>query len=133
IHGYWISHDSGRLINPTIVEGQLHGAVALGLETALFAQIRHDTAGQRLDASFMDYALARADDVPLLEVDHLEALSPLNPRGFKGVGESGTVPVSAVVASAVEDAAGPRGVKVVDMPLTAATLQSFMRRVQANS
>src|SRR5207237_9670634 len=69
--GYWISHDSGRLINPTIVEGQLHGAVALGLENALFAQIRHDAAGQRLDATLVGYALPRRDDSPPVEVDPL--------------------------------------------------------------
>src|SRR5215813_3442651 len=114
ILGYWISHDSGRLINPMIVEGQLHGAVALGLENALFAQIRHDAAGQRLDATLMDYALPRSDDIPPLVIDHLETLSPLNPLGFKGVGESGTLPVPAVVASAVGDAVGAR---VEEMPI----------------
>jgi aerobic carbon-monoxide dehydrogenase large subunit len=106
LRGYWVSHDSGRLINPMIVEGQIQGAVALGLESALFEQIRHDATGQRLDASFMDYALPRSDDIPPLEIDHLETPSPLNPLGLKGVGESGTLPVPAVVASAVEDALG---------------------------
>jgi len=89
IVGYWVSHDSGRLINPMIVEGQLHGAVALGLENALFAQIRHDAAGQRLDATLMDYALPRSDDIPPVVIDHLETPSPLNPLGFKGVGAGG--------------------------------------------
>src|SRR5437867_4926037 len=115
ILGYWISHDSGRLINPTIVEGQIHGAVALGLGSALFEAVRYDEAGQRLDASFMDSALPRSDDIPPLEIDHLETPSPLNPLGLKGVGESGTLPVPAVVASAVEDALGGR---VEEMPLT---------------
>ena len=82
--GHWISHDSGRLINPMVVEGQLHGAVALGLENALFAQIRHDAAGQRLDATLMDYALPRSHDIPPLVIDHLETPSPLNPLGLKG-------------------------------------------------
>src|SRR5881409_486213 len=113
IVGYWISHDSGRLINPMIVEGQLQGAVALGLENALFAQIRHDAAGQRLDATLMDYALPRSDDIPPVVIDHLETPSPLNPLGFKGVGESGTLPVPAVVASAVEDALSARGARGV--------------------
>ena len=74
----------------------------------------------------MDYALPRSDDIPPLVIDHLETLSPLNPLGLKGVGESGTLPVPAVVASAVEDALGARGVKVVDMPVAAATLQPFL-------
>ena len=123
ILGYWISHDSGRLINPMIVEGQLHGAIALGLETALFAQIRHDAAGQRLDGTLMDYALPRSDDIPPLVIDHLETPSPLNPLGLKGVGESGTLPVPAVVASAVEDALG---VQVLSMPITPAVLQQLV-------
>jgi len=123
ILGYWISHDSGRLINPMIVEGQLQGAVALGLENALFAQIRHDAAGQRLDATLMDYALPRSDDIPALEIDHLETPSPLNPLGLKGVGESGTLPVPAVVASAVEDA---MGVRVEAMPTTSMALRQLL-------
>ena len=123
IVGYWISHDSGRLINPLIVEGQLHGAVALGLGSALFEEIRYDADGQRLGASFMDYALPRSDDVPPLEIDHLETPSPLNPLGLKGVGESGTLPVPAVVASAVEDALG---VSLEQMPLTPALLRRLL-------
>src|SRR5206468_4114113 len=106
LRGYWISHDSGRLINPTLVEGQLHGAVVLGLGSALFEQIRYDAAGQPLCASYMDYALPRSDDIPPLEIDHLETPSPLNPLGLKGVGESGTLPVPAVVASAAKDVVG---------------------------
>ena len=127
ILGYWISHDSGRLINPTIVEGQVHGAVALGLGSALFEEVRYDAEGQRLGASFTDYALPRADDIPPLEIDHLETPSPLNPLGLKGVGESGTLPVPAVVASAVENALGARAVRVQEMPLTPAALQRLVR------
>jgi carbon-monoxide dehydrogenase large subunit len=128
IVGYWISHDSGRLINPMIVEGQLHGAVALGLGSALLEEIRYDTDGQRLGASFMDYALPRSDDVPALTIDHLETPSPLNPLGVKGVGESGTLPVPAVVACAVEDALGAR---VEEMPLTPEALRRLTSGARA--
>jgi len=124
--GYWVSHDSGRLINPTIVEGQIHGAVALGLGSALLEEIRYDEAGQPLGASFMDYALPRSDDVPPLVIDHLETPSPLNPLGAKGVGESGTLPVAAVIASAVEDALGGASGRVERMPLTSATLRRLL-------
>ena len=127
IAGYWVSHDSGRLINPTIVEGQIQGAVALGLGSALFEEIRYDAAGQPLAASYMDYALPRSDDVPPLLIDHLETPSPLNPLGLKGVGESGTLPVAAVVASAVEDALAERGIRVEQMPLTPAALRRLLR------
>ena len=123
LHGYWVSHDSGRLVNPTVVEGQLHGAVALGLGSALFEQIRYDAAGQPLCGSYMDYALPRSDDIPPLEIDHLETPSPLNPLGLKGVGESGTLPVPAVVASAVEDALSVQGGRVQEMPVTPAALR----------
>src|SRR5206468_1897861 len=110
--GYWVSHDSGRLINPAIVEGQIHGGVALGIGSALFEEIQYDAAGQPLGASFMDYALPRSDDVPPVAIDHLETPSPLNPLGVKGVGESGSLPVAAVVASAVEDALTGSGLRV---------------------
>jgi CO/xanthine dehydrogenase Mo-binding subunit len=127
IGGYWVSHDSGRLINPTIVEGQIQGAVALGLGSALFEEIRYDAAGQPLAATYMEYALPRSDDVPPMQIDHLETPSPLNPLGLKGVGESGTLPVAAVVASAVEDALAERGIRVEQMPLTPPALRRLLR------
>jgi aerobic carbon-monoxide dehydrogenase large subunit len=126
--GYWVSHDSGRLINPTIVEGQIHGAIALGIGSALYEEIRYDAEGQLLAGSFMDYALARSTDIPAIEIDHLETLSPLNPLGLKGVGESGTLPVPAVVASAVDDALCELGVRVREMPLTPRRLCELLGR-----
>ena len=126
ILGYWISHDSGRLINPLIVEGQLQGAVALGIGSALLEEIAYDEAGQLLAGSYMDYLLPTATDVPTMVIDHLETLSPLNPLGLKGVGESGTLPVAAVIASAVEDALSERTLRVERMPLTARELQRLL-------
>jgi CO/xanthine dehydrogenase Mo-binding subunit len=126
LRGYWVSHDSGRLINPTIVEGQIQGAIALGIGAALLEEIRYDAAGQPLAASYMDYAMPRGDDVPSLAIDHLETLSPLNPLGLKGVGESGTLPVAAVVASAVEDALRDRRLTVDGVPLTPRALRRML-------
>src|SRR5262249_42830018 len=126
--GYWVSHDSGRLINPTIVEGQIHGAVALGMGSALLEEIRYDAAGQPLAASFMAYAPPRSDDVPPVVIDHLETPSPLNPLGVKGVGESGSLPVAAVVASAVEDALSGARIQVERMPLTTTELRRLLWR-----
>jgi len=126
ILGYWISHDSGRLINPLIVEGQLQGAVALGIGSALLEEIAYDEAGQLLAGSYMDYLLPTATDVPTMVIDHLETLSPLNPLGLKGVGESGTLPVPAVLASAIEDAVGPLGGRVTRMPLGPARLLDLL-------
>jgi aerobic carbon-monoxide dehydrogenase large subunit len=127
LRGYWISHDSGRLINPTIVEGQIHGAVSLGIGSALYEEVRYDAEGQLVAGSFMDYAMARSTDIPSIEIDHLETPSPLNPLGLKGVGESGTLPVPAVVASAVDDALSEHGARVRDMPLTPRRLREIVR------
>jgi aerobic carbon-monoxide dehydrogenase large subunit len=125
--GYWVSHDSGRLINPTIVEGQIQGAVALGVGSVLLEEIRYDDAGQPLAASFMDYAMPRGDDIPPIAIEHLETPSPLNPLGLKGVGESGTLPVAAVLASAVEDALTGLVDRVTSVPLSPARLRQLLR------
>jgi aerobic carbon-monoxide dehydrogenase large subunit len=123
ILGYWIAHDSGRLINPMVVEGQIQGGVALGLGSALLEEIAYDAAGQPRAASYMDYLLPSAPEVPGLSIDHLQTLSPLNPLGIKGVGESGTLPVAAALASAIEDATGLR---VLRMPLSPAQLHALL-------
>jgi carbon-monoxide dehydrogenase large subunit len=120
--GYWICHDSGRLINPMIVEGQIEGAVALGIGSALLEEVRYDGAGQLLSGSLMDYALPRCGDVPPIRIEHMETPSPLNPLGAKGAGECGALPVPAVLASAIEDALAGRAIVVRQMPLTPGTL-----------
>jgi carbon-monoxide dehydrogenase large subunit len=128
ILGYWTSHDSGRLINPMVVEGQIQGAVALGIGSALLEEIVYDEAGQLQAGTYMDYLLPTATDVPTMTIDHLETLSPLNPLGMKGVGESGALPVPAVLASAIEDAVGPRGGRVTRMPLGPVRLLDLLPR-----
>src|SRR5262249_56039268 len=85
----WSCEDRGGLINPLVVEGQIAGAVALGIESALYANVHYDTEGQPLAGTFMDHALPRSSDIPPLHMDHLETPSLLNPLGLKGVGESG--------------------------------------------
>jgi carbon-monoxide dehydrogenase large subunit len=124
--GCWIAHDSGRLINPMIVEGQIHGGMAQGLGGALLEELVFDEHGQPASGSFMDYALPRATDVPPIEISHLETLSPGNPLGAKGVGESGILPVAAAVASAIEDALSGRGIRVCRMPMTSTELRSLL-------
>jgi aerobic carbon-monoxide dehydrogenase large subunit len=126
VTGYWISHDSGRLINPMVVEGQIQGGVALGIGSALLEEIVYDEEGQLLAGSYMDYLLPTATDVPSMDIDHLETLSPLNPLGIKGVGESGALPVPAVLASAIDDALGPQGGRVTRMPLGLARLLALL-------
>jgi CO/xanthine dehydrogenase Mo-binding subunit len=124
ILGYWVSHDSGRLINPLVVDGQIQGGVALGIGGALLEEVAYDAEGQPRAGSFMDYLLPTALDVPHLTIDHLETLSPLNPLGIKGVGESGTLPVAAALASAIEDAIGK---SVLQIPVTPTRLHALLR------
>ena len=93
---YCVVHDCGVMVNPMIVEGQVHGGVAQGVGGALYERMVYDESGQLLNASFMDFLMPYASEVPHIETDHLETPSPLNPLGIKGAGEAGTIPVSAV-------------------------------------
>ena len=89
---YCVVHDCGTLINPMIVEGQVHGGVAQGVGGALYERMVYDEAGQLVNASFMDFLMPYATEVPTVEVDHQETPSPLNPLGIKGAGEAGVIP-----------------------------------------
>ncbi|MFI0445106.1 aerobic carbon-monoxide dehydrogenase large subunit [Actinomadura sp. 6N118] len=120
---YAVVHDCGRLINPMIVEGQIHGGVAQGIGGALYERMEYDESGQLLNASFMDFLMPYATEIPRVETDHLETPSPLNPLGIKGAGEAGVIPVSAVIASAIEDATA---VPIAKMPLSPAELFHLM-------
>ncbi|MBV8086366.1 MAG: molybdopterin-dependent oxidoreductase, partial [Chloroflexi bacterium] len=119
---YLVVHDSGTVINPLIVEGQVHGATLHGIATALFEEFRYDDEGQLLTASFMDYLKPTAADAPLVETDHLETPSPYNPLGSKGVGEGGAIPAPACIANAVEDALWDLGVRIDELPITPETI-----------
>ncbi len=94
-------------MNPTIVEGQIHGGVAQGIGGALYEKLAYDEHGQLLAGSFMDFLMPTAAEIPDIAVVHLETPSPLNPLGVKGVGEAGAIPVPALVAEAVDDALAP--------------------------
>lgn len=117
---YVVVHDCGRVINPMIVDGQIHGGVAHGIGNAFYEQLVYDEEGQLLNASFMDYLLPTATDVPHVETAHRETPSPLNPLGAKGVGEAGAIPTGALFAQAVEDALGDRHEKfeICEIPLS---------------
>ncbi len=122
---YCVIHDCGNMINPVIVEGQVHGGVAQGVGGALYERMAYDEAGQLLNASFMDFLMPYASEVPTIEADHLETPSPLNPLGIKGAGEAGCIPVSAVIASAIEDA---EGFPITSMPISPSDLWELRRR-----
>ncbi|HEY7678775.1 MAG TPA: molybdopterin cofactor-binding domain-containing protein, partial [Candidatus Methylomirabilis sp.] len=115
---YVVVHDCGRIINPLLVEGQIHGGVAHGLSTTLFEHPRFDGAGTPMATTFMDYLLPTAAETPPLEIAHIETPSPRNPAGVKGAGESGTIPTPASIAAAVEDALTPLGVRINELPLS---------------
>jgi carbon-monoxide dehydrogenase large subunit len=114
---YAIASDSGRLINPLIVEGQIHGGVAQGVGGALYEELAYDEDGQPRAQSLLDYALPNAEQVPAMRIVHLATQSPLNPLGVKGVGEAGALAPAAAIAAAVEDALRPFGARIDRTPL----------------
>jgi aerobic carbon-monoxide dehydrogenase large subunit len=122
---YCVVHDCGRLINPRIVEGQIHGGVAQGVGGALYERLVYDEHGQLLNASFMDFLMPYASEVPIVETDHLETPSPLNPLGIKGAGEAGVIPGAAVFAAAISDA---EGLWIDRMPISPSELWELRRR-----
>jgi carbon-monoxide dehydrogenase large subunit len=124
---YVVGHDCGNVINPLIVEGQILGGVAHGLSNALYEEAFYDEQGQSLASSFLDYPLPSAREMPRVEMFHLTTPSPINPLGVKGAGEAGTLPVTAAVAGAVEDALRPFGVRVTRMPLNPARISDLIR------
>jgi len=111
--------DFGNVVNPMIVEGQVHGGVAQGVGQALLEHAVYDEDGQLLSASYMDYAMPRADDLPNIKVDH-SACTPCthNPLGVKGCGEAGAIGSPPAVVNAVIDALSAHGVTHIDMPLS---------------
>lgn len=115
---YVVAHDCGRLINPLIVDGQIRGGVIHGIGNALYERMIHDDQGQPLTATYADYLLPMASEMPNIEIYHLESPSPRNPLGVKGAGEGGTIPAAACVISAIEDAIGPGGTFVRHHPIS---------------
>src|SRR5881628_1534288 len=125
---YIVAHDCGRVINPIIVEGQVHGGVAQGVGGALFEEMVYDESGQLLTGSLMDYAVPKADDLPPIETVHLEFPSPRNPLGVKGLGEGGAISPPAAIANAVEDALAPFGVRIKETPVTAGRIVARLQQ-----
>ncbi|TFG66575.1 MAG: xanthine dehydrogenase family protein molybdopterin-binding subunit [Gemmatimonadales bacterium] len=125
---YVVVHDCGTVINPMIVEGQIHGGVAHGIGNAFYEQLVFDENAQLMNASFMDYLLPTATDVPHIETAHVTTPSPLNPLGVKGVGEAGAIPVGALFAQALEDALAGDVPEILEMPLSPNRLFELIRR-----
>jgi CO/xanthine dehydrogenase Mo-binding subunit len=117
VEKYVVVHDCGRVLNPLLVDGQVHGGVAQGLGNAFYEELAYDDNGQLTNASFMDYLLPTALDVPRVDVGHEETVSPLNALGTKGAGEAGAIPTGALFAQAVEDALDVPGLEILEIPL----------------
>ncbi|HSN85511.1 MAG TPA: molybdopterin cofactor-binding domain-containing protein, partial [Thermoanaerobaculia bacterium] len=130
IQKYVVVHDCGRVLNPLIVDGQVHGGVAQGIGNAYFEQLVYDDNGQLMNASFMDFLLPTSLDVPRVEVGHEETVSPLNPLGTKGAGEAGAIPVGALFAQAIEDALGIPGLEILEIPLKPSRLWELAQSAQ---
>jgi carbon-monoxide dehydrogenase large subunit len=118
IKRYVTVEDCGTVLNPLILDGQIHGGVALGIANSYYEQLIYDENGQLLNASLADYLIPTATEIPRIEVGHEETPSPLNPIGSKGAGEAGTIPVPSVFAQALEDALQDYGLEILEMPLS---------------
>jgi len=128
---YIAVEDFGNVINPLIVDGQVIGGVGLGIGNTFFEKVVHDESGQILTGTFVDYLVATSMDVPRVELDYIATPSPLNPLGMKGAGQGGTIPVPAVISSAVEDALSPRSVRLTHVQFSESDLFAAIR--SANS
>lgn len=128
---YTVAHDSGRVINPLIVDGQVQGGVAHGIGNALLEWMQYDENAQPLTTSFADYMLPMATDVPTCAIAHVETINPMNPLGVKGAGEGGTIPAAAAIIGAIEDALSPFGVHFAETPLTPERIVEALRAAGA--
>jgi CO/xanthine dehydrogenase Mo-binding subunit len=128
---YVAVHDCGTMMNPAALEGQIAGGIAQGIGTALYEELRYDGQGQLLTASFLDYLLPTASEVPVVRIGHQETPSPYTAYGLKGSGEGGRMVAPAAVASAVQDALRPLGVEVSELPITPDRIVRWVREARA--
>jgi carbon-monoxide dehydrogenase large subunit len=128
---YVVIEDCGTVVNPMIVDGQVHGGVAQGIGGALYEHLAYDAGGSLLATSFMDYLLPGATEVPAIDVRHIESPAPDVPGGFKGMGEGGAIPAPAVIVAAVNDALQPFGVVADHTPLTPDWIACAVRRARS--
>ena len=130
---YVVAHDSGRLVNPKLVDGQIHGGVAQGIGGALYEEILYDDFGQILTGSFLNYLIPSAMEIPKIRIVHLESPSPLNPLGVKGLGEGGTIAPPAAIANALVNALAPFGVEVNKLPLKPDRVLQLLQQAQSRT
>ncbi|HEY8609947.1 MAG TPA: molybdopterin cofactor-binding domain-containing protein, partial [Roseomonas sp.] len=120
------SHDCGNTLHPRIVDGQLMGGITHGIGNALFEHMRYDDQAQPTSTTLADYLLVTATEMPPVRILHMHSPTPLNPLGIKGVGEAGVIPIPAAIASAIEDALSPFGVRITQVPLSPVDLLALI-------
>jgi carbon-monoxide dehydrogenase large subunit len=130
IDRFVVAEDCGRVVNPLIVDGQVHGGVAQGIGAALYEEIIYDAEGQLHTGSLVDYLVPSACEIPSLEVVHIESFSPTTLGGFRGMGEGGTIGAPAAVANAVADALAPLGIEINELPVTPERLFRLLSTVR---
>jgi len=118
VQKYIVAEDCGRVINPMIVDGQVHGGVAQGIGAALYEEIVYDADGQILTANLVDYLVPTAPEVPSIDVLHLENIKPATIGGYRGMGEGGTIGAPAAIANAVSDALAHFDINITELPVT---------------
>jgi len=129
VEKFIVAEDAGRLINPMIVDGQIHGGVAQGIANALLEEIVYDETGNILTISLADFLAPTAHEIPAIRILHRETLSDATITGAKGLGEGGTIGAPAAVLNAVNDALRPLGVEVNEMPVSPRRLHAALRGV----
>jgi carbon-monoxide dehydrogenase large subunit len=124
--------DCGKVINPMLVDGQVHGGIVQSIGQAMYEEVVYDEQGQLITGTLMDYAVPRAKHIPNFELDRTETPSPVNPLGVKGVGEAGTIGATPAIVGAIVDALAPFGVRHIDMPITAEKTWRIVYNANAN-
>ena len=127
---YVTVHDAGTIINPMIVKGQIYGGALHGLGGALYEELAYDDDGQFLSGTFMDYLVPTASEAPDIEIAHVVSPSPLTTLGSKGLGESSSMTVPAVIANAVSDALKPLGISITELPMTPSKLHALIKNAR---
>jgi aerobic carbon-monoxide dehydrogenase large subunit len=133
VERFAVAEDCGKLVNPMIVDGQVHGGVAQGIGAALFEEIVYDGEGQIMTGSLVDYLVPSACEIPPMQVAHLETESPTTLGGFRGMGEGGTIGAPAAIANAVADALAPLGIEINELPITPERLFRLIETAKARN
>ena len=124
--------DAGRIINPLVADGQVHGGVAAGIAQALYEELTFDSDGNPQNANLVTYGIPAATELPAIEVVNMETPTPINPLGVKGIGESGTIGATPAVHNAVLDALSPYGIRHIDMPVNGETVWRAIQNAAGN-